>query len=243
LKDVGGYNRGLMLKKIRISMALGLLIFSWVVLIWAILPVKTLEATQILFPSEMQLPSAGQEKPQSVQESRQVVLRWPSTLRIGDVYKVTLVFEPMQKETGSPTNTDEFSNIYDEYNLMADARLEAAGISAFPGNRVRESMPPGQPVKFEWQVSSEYTGSYQGNVWLSLRYLPLDGSQASQAPIYVHEVNIRTVNLLGMRGATARILGGAGIILSAALVFNDMIHRLQKKKLTIIDPKDKNTVS
>ena len=112
---------------------------------------------------------------------------------------------------------------------MAEAKFEVAGVRVEPANPTRVSMPPGQPVRFKWQISAEQAGAYGGNVWLSLRFLPLDGSTPIQVPIYVKEFGIKATSLLGFSGTTARLVGGVGVLLSLLLVFNDMIDWWKKK--------------
>jgi hypothetical protein len=223
-----GYNRGLMLKKIRRALSLGLLLFSGSLLIWAFLPSQRQVVTQTISSAEMQLPSSTQAITPTILETRKVVLEWPSSMRIGDMDEISLVFEPIQNEASSNNPQGEFSDVYNNYNIMAEARIEAAGIRANPGNPTRESMPSGHSVKFKWQVNIEQAGSYQGNVWLSLRFLPLDGRPASQWPIFVRMVDIHAVSLFGLSAPWARLLGGVGIILCVLIIFDDMIGLVRK---------------
>jgi len=219
-----------MLKKIRRALSIGLLLFSSGLLIWASLPSKRQVAIQTISPSEMQLPSTTQAVIPAILETRQVVLDWPSSMRIGDMGVITLVFEPIPNNPPSNNPQGEFSDVYDNNNIMAEARFEVAGISVNPANPTRESMPSGHSVKFEWQVNLEQAGSYHGNVWLSLRFLPLDGTTASQEPIFVREVDIHAASLFGISAPMARLLGGVGIILSVLIIFDDMISWARKWK-------------
>ena len=223
-----GYNRGLMLKKIRRSLSPGLLLFSVSLLIWASLPSQRKVVTQTFLPSEMQLPSSTQIITPTILETQEVILEWPASMRIGDMGVISLVFEPIQNDAPASYPQVEVSDVYSHYNIMAEARIEAAGIRTNPANPVRESMPSGHAVKFKWQVNIEKAGSYQGNVWLSLRFLPLDGSPASQEPIFVREVDIHAISLLGLSAPSARLLGGIGIILSGLIIFEDMISLIRK---------------
>ena len=223
-----GYNRGLMLIKIRRTLAVGLLLFSGSLLIWASLGGQRQVMTQTISPDEMQLPSNTQVIIPAILETRQVVLEWPSSMRIGDIGVISLVFEPIRNDAPSSYPQGEFTDVYKNYSMMAEARIEAAGISANPANPTRESMPSGDSVKFKWQVNIEQAGSYHTNVWLSLRFLPLDGSLASQKPIFVREVDIHAISLFGLSAPLARLLGGVGIILSVLLIFDDMIGLVRK---------------
>jgi hypothetical protein len=224
-----------MLKIFRRVLSLIMLVISVSLIVWASLPNQHQAITQSISRTEMQLPSSGQVLILSMMEDRQVVLEWPNSMRIGEMEEITLSFELVHTDTLSSNFATEFSDVYDSYNIMAEARFEVAGIKVSPVNPTRESMPLGQSVKFKWQVSTDQAGSYDGTLWLSLRFLPLDGSQASQIPIYIHEVGIHSSSLYGLNEMMAFILGGVGVMLAAVIIFDDMIgwvKRLMKKKTT-----------
>jgi hypothetical protein len=78
-------------------------------------------------------------------------------------------------------------------------------------------------------------GSYTGNTWLSLRFLPLDGSPAIQVPVYVGEINLHASSLLGLSVQVTRPLGGLGIIIGLALISNDMIkYKIRVQKMAAV---------
>ena len=155
-------------------------------------------------------------------DARQVTLEWPSVLRIGEEKEIVLSFELAGAEDAIPTLKAGRESVYDQYSLMAEGRVEVAGIRLSPAEVIRQSMPEGQAVKFRWQISSEAAGSYDGAVWLSLRLLALDGGQVIQLPIFIKGVRIRTSSLLGMKVGTVYVLGGVGVLLVGGLLFGDM---------------------
>jgi hypothetical protein len=162
-------------------------------------------------------------------ETRQAVLEWPKTMRIGEIEEITLIFEPVEGESSSQNLSSVLPELYSIYNVMAEARFEVAGIRMNPTNLTRKSMPVGQAVKFKWEISSDQVGSYKGTMWLSLRLLPLDGSQASEVPIYIHEVQLQTTSLFGMNETMVYIIGGVGIVLSMVIVYSDMIGFVRRR--------------
>jgi hypothetical protein len=97
-----------------------------------------------------------------------------------------------------------------------------------PAAVISQPLLPGQAVTFYWSVSSDDVGVYRGTVWLYLRFLPLDGSPASERPLSAQIVEIETVNLLGLSGAPARILGGAGMLLGGMLGLDDLVKLVKK---------------
>ncbi len=225
---VGGYNLGLMLKKIRRTMAIVLLLISIVFILWAALPNRYQRAVQSIPPSMMAIPQNGEVGSMLSIPARQVVLEWPESMRIGEDETLTLVFEPAQMDDNPSSQGTGYANIYTRYNLMAEARYDVAGVNLVPANPTRESMPSGQPVKFSWEVKADQVGSYDGTMWLTLRYLPLDGSHVVQVPVYVREISIHSASLFGLSESMAYLLGGVGTLTAAILVYDDLVNLVRK---------------
>jgi len=217
-----------MLKTIRHGIGLGLLICGVVLLTWASLPVRQQMMEQTILPAEMQLPNNGQPA-QAVLESKQVIVEWPDSMRIGDSEEIKMIFEPGGVEGIEGSPEIGFSNIYDHYNLMAEGRFEVAGVVVEPANPLRESLPPGQSIVYKWKITADKTGVYPGRVWLSLRYLPLDGKTPTQSPIFVTSINLKLTSLWGISGPAARRLGGLVIILGIMANIDVMIAWMRKK--------------
>jgi hypothetical protein len=220
--------------KIRRILSLIIVLTSVLLIVWVSLPNPHQALTQSIIPTEMQLPSNGQTPIPMLIETRQISLIWPNSMRIGEIEEITLVFKPVENVASSTKPQVESSDIYKSYNVMSEARFEVAGISVSPANPTRESMPAGQTVKFKWQISTNQVGSYDGNVWLSLRFLPLNGTQASQVPIFIHEVKIQSFSLFGMNETQAYFVGGSGVALGVVIIFGDMIVLIRRwmKKMT-----------
>jgi hypothetical protein len=217
-----------MLKTIRHAIGTGLIIYAMVLLIWATLPVRQEMMEQIIMPAEMQLPNNEQPK-QAVLENRQVMVEWPESMRIGEVEEIRLTFEPSEKEGVESSSGIGLSNIYNHYNLMAEGRFEVAGVKVEPANPLRESLPPGQSITYKWRITAEKTGLYTGRVWLSLRFLPLDGKAPTQSPIFVTSINLKLTSLWGISGPAARLLGGLVIIFGILANIDVMIAWMRKK--------------
>jgi hypothetical protein len=220
-----------MFRRIRRALSIILLLISIALVIWASLPNKHHTVVQNISPEEMQISSTVKGGDPLSMRVRQVVLVWPDSMRIGDDETITLVFEPVVTDSVSFDHPAGYSNVYSLYNLMAEARYDVSGLSLTPANPTRESMPGGQPVKFTWKVNTDQVGSYNGTVWLSLRYLPLDGGLASQIPIYIQEVSIQASSLLGLNETMAYLLGGVGVVLAAVIVYDDLITWVLKRRI------------
>jgi hypothetical protein len=226
--QIGGYNLVLMLRKIRRVGSLVLLLISIGLIIWAGLSNPRHSIIQpIIYPEtafQMGTLGIGLAK----MEPRQVKIEWPSSMRIGETEEIRLELEPKSSDTGDSNFPNGTPNIYDKYNIMAEARFEVAGLVVNPANPTRESMPAGQTVRYKWKITNDQVGSSSGKVWLSLRLLPLYGGEAIQVPIYIQEINIQTVSLFGLNEAMVLILGGVGIVLSVVLIYTDLIGLVRK---------------
>ncbi len=225
-----------MLIKLRHALSLILVVVSLSSLVWGIWPVRHTELVQTFLPDGMRIPKGSAATWPAILEVRQVKLDWPETLRIGDKGMVTLQFSPLSGEVLAPPPDIQYTDVYATYNLMAEGRLEAAGLHVDPANPRLESLPAGQTVKFTWQITADKTVSYPARAWLLLHFLPLEEGTASEAPIFVRDLDIRASSLLGMSGTVARLLGGLGIILGLALSLDVMIGGI--KKLTTKGTRD-----
>jgi hypothetical protein len=213
---------------IRLFVSLALILGGITLLAWGSIPGSRQRLVQVITPAEMQVPSGEQNLKEAILESRQVVVAWPDSMRIGDQEVISLVFEPVQDVSSDGYAEQGLSDVYASYALMAESRYEVAGMHADPPNPVRESMPAGQSVKFIWKINTREAGRSPGKIWLSLRFLPLDRSEASEVPIFVREVDIRANSLLGMSGPAARLWGSVGIISGIALNYDVMIGTIKK---------------
>ena len=212
-----------MLKKIRHIFSLVLAVLGLIALVWGVWPVRRIKLVQIIQPESMQMQAAGAIRGLAVLETRQVTLEWPESLRIGDQGSIDLVFAPVNAGVVAQPPAARFDDVYARYNLMAEGRLEAAGVRVNPADPRRESLPAGQTVKYSWRVSAQKAAIYPANAWLLLRFLPLQGGSASELPVFVHEIEIRETSLLGLSGPAARVVGGIGMLISLALGYDVMI--------------------
>ena len=226
-----GYNRCEMWMKFRRLVSISLFLFCAWMLAWASLPIKRQVDIQLLQPSLLRVRLNGQEGGPALLNPPQVRLQWPSSLRIGDQAVILLDITSVHQDIPSPEK-GIYSDVYDNYNIMLEARFEIVGIRVEPANPVRESLLPGQSVSFRWEITADQAGDNTGNVWLSLRFLPLDGKPPIQEPVFASMLGIHSSSLFGLSGPVARLLGGVGVVLSLLLVFNDMI-RWWRKIVTI----------
>jgi hypothetical protein len=212
-----------MWKKFRLLLSVSLLLFSIILLVWSFLPAKKHVEVHMLQPSMMVVKSDTQEQP-AILEYRRVRLEWPTSMRIGEDGVILLNFEDVSEDRPSTNQQTGLVDAYTSYSVMAEANFEVAGMRFEPADVTRVSMPPGQPVIVKWKIVADDEGSYYGVVWLSLRFLPLDGSTPIQAPIYVKDIRTQGTSFLGMNGSLARIVGWVGVLVSLVFILNDVIN-------------------
>lgn len=218
----------------------GLLLIGGIALLWTVIPEKREGTIAILSPAAMQLKIEGQADTPAILNSRRIELVWPSALRIGDSYTMEMNFEALNDDPPSSAQQQGFLDIYSNYNVMAETSFEVAGLRVEPANPIRESMPPGQGLRFKWKVIADKTGSYDGTIWLSLRFLPLDGSPPSQEPVHVQSIHMQATSLLGMSAPVARLAGGVGVVLGTAFLLADRILAVHRRKIKIAANERKN---
>jgi hypothetical protein len=224
----GGYNQVLMLKIIRRSLSLLLVLASIGLFIWAAIPNQQQRYSQTIRTDQIQIPESEVSEPAVSMSDRQVILEWPSSMRIGEEEQITVSFEPVNGSDRASTEQPGKDSIYDHFSLMAEGRFEVAGIRVSPSEAIRASMPEGQAVKFQWQISTDKAGIYDGRVWLSLRLLPLDGSNTWQVPVFIKEIKLEATSLFGLSETVVNILGGVGLLLAGIIASGDIGSLMRK---------------
>ncbi len=183
-------------------------------------------------------------QPPAIQEARRLTLEWPPTIRVGDSDVIRLTLEVDAQGNLTPTAQIEghetrgetvlIPNLYDTHNVMAEARLDMAGMQVTPEGDVSEPLLPGQSVTFFWSVRPQEVGTYRGMVWVHLRFIPRAGGQELRSPLTAQLVDIQAANLLGLGGTSARWLGSlgtlAGSFISLENVLPWVLGLLRKKK-------------
>lgn len=168
----------------------------------------------------------------AIPEERRLTLEWPPTIRAGDSDRIYLTLDvdadgnltPTVWEQGHQTSgeTVYVPNLYETHDVIAEARLDMAGVETVPHGSIDEPMRPGKPVTFTWSVSPPKVGSYKGTIWLHLRFLPHDGGAETRMPLSVQLVEIQSANFLGMSGSAARLFGGVGVLLGSILGLDNL---------------------
>jgi hypothetical protein len=172
-------------------------------------------------------------------EARRLTLEWPPSIRQGDSDVIRLSLEV--DENGSLQTTAEIPghetsseivripDLYDTHQVFAEARLEMAGTQVEPNELASQPLLRGQKVTFYWSVFPREVGNYRGVVWFYLRFVPLEGGPETQRPVTVQTIEIQSVNLLGLGGTPARLLGGIGALAGSVLGLDNVIPWVWKR--------------
>jgi hypothetical protein len=154
-------------------------------------------------------------------------------MRTGDSTRIRLQLEVDDRGNIIPTaivegnvvtgEVVEIPNLYETHFVVAEARLDMAGMEVQPPGMISEPMTPGKAVTFYWSVRPEKSGRYEGTAWLHLRFIPmiiLNGEQETRIPVSVQFLEIESRSFLGfLNGGTARGIGALGSLLGSVLGF------------------------
>lgn len=198
-------------------------------------PTFMAEPTSVVVPEPTQVPAAQP----AILEPRLLTLEWPDKIKVGDSDVIRLALEADDAGNITPTaqiaghqvqgQTVFIPDLYDTHNVMAEARLDMAGLEIKPTQDIAEPLRPGSPVYFSWSVKAANVGTYRGTVWLHLHFIPLDGGQDSRMVLSAQLLNIEAVNFLGLGGTPARILGGLGTLVGSVLGLDNILSWLWRR--------------
>ena len=165
--------------------------------------------------------------PLALPETRLLTLDFPPRIRAGDSDVVKLTLEMDENGNLTPTVSQAGNvvkgavvvvpNLFDTYNVLAEARLDMAGVDIRPGDTVSETLTPRQKITFYWSVLPADVGVYKGTVWFYLHFLPKNGGIESRQALSAQQIEIEATSFLGLRANPARWLGVTGTLVSSVL--------------------------
>ena len=176
----------------------------------------------------------GEEEPQpAIPESRRLTLEFPPEMRTGDSARIRLQLEVDERGNITPTaivegnvvtgEVVEIPNLYETHFVVAEARLDMAGMEVQPPGMISEPLNPGKSATFYWSVRPQESGRYEGTVWLHLRFIPistLEGERESRIAVSAQFLEIEAKSFLGfLNGGTARGIGALGSLVGSVLGF------------------------
>lgn len=208
-----------------------LLIVSILVLLWGLWPIDPEVRTIPITSSDIAGPEAS--APGGAIEQRLLVLEWPDRIRVGDAQVIRLSLDvedgnDLAETPKSPSDqvrseSVEIPGIYETHHVLAEARLDMAGMEYLPSGKITEALLPGKPAIFLWSVRPNQLGAYEGTVWLHLRLIPKSGGEETRQVLSAQIIAIEAVNFLGLGGAGARVFGAVGVALGSILSLDRII--------------------
>jgi len=179
-----------------------LLIASVSLLIWGYYPQQEENLT-------LQIPGIGQQS-----------LSWTASFRAGDFGRLRLILSSAELELdrnamlsneGGKLDPVHQEILKDPYNIVAETRIELPGVRILPGAEMSQPMRPGEDLKTIWQIMPSESGTYHGEVWLYLHPISENQGDGIRQPISILNIHLKSIDLYGVTGRQARILGMVGI--------------------------------
>ena len=171
------------------------LAISLPLLLWGFWPPRMETQT-----AAIQFPAGGL----SLAGERSLVLKVPEFVRAGDsaVAELSLLAEG---ETADA--------VFDEYIVIAEARLDLPFAEVRPADLVSTTLSPGGTATFYWEICPREEGMLRGEVWVYVRFVPKGGDgEETQIPVSVQQVEVRSEGMWKRTGSEARALGVIGTL-------------------------------
>jgi len=176
-------------------------------------------------------------------ERRRLTLEFPPEIRAGDSDWIRLTLEVDNLGNITPTaeiegnvilgKTIEVPNLYETHHVIAEARLDMAGMEILPPDVSSQTLAQGQSVTFYWSIRPRETGVYRGTAWLYLRFVNKQNGEESRRAVSAQLVEIEAVNLFGLSGSFARTTGVIGSVVGTVIGFpfiEDIVKFLIKSR-------------
>ena len=176
------------------------LVISLPLLFWGFWPPRRETVTLPLLPADG-MPS--------LPEARTIHLTFSPVMRAGDAQIVELNL--------SADGEAEDNRLYEEYNVIVEARLDLPFADVRPAEVVSTALTEGGAATFYWDVNPHEEGELRGTVWLYLRLVPKAGGEETRQPVSAQLIGISSKSVLGRTGSQARAAGVVGLIVGLAL--------------------------
>jgi hypothetical protein len=210
---------------------------SILLLFWCEWPIKTTISEIDFLPGKIIIsPADGSSlttiKPQTFLEERRLVLEWTPIVRKGDQSAVKLSFLGSKPSSAALSLfKDNFENVYENYAVTAESRMELIGTEINPGGLSGQVISEGQDIHFTWTVNPMKPGVYEGTTWFYMRLYPLNGySSFIEQAISAQTIDIKVISLLGLNSNFWRFLGVIGLGLGIIVL---KIERIRSLLITI----------
>lgn len=197
---------------LRLILAVGVAALGLTLLGWGFAAPQRTIRRQVIVPGLMRLAS---DKTVNVPETLLLTLEYPAVIRMdeADKLRMTVEVQPASENTG-------IANVYETHQVMAETRLDLAGMNLRPSGTVSEALLPGQTVTFFWSVRPSEVGKFAGTLWLYLRFYPKDGGPALHKAISSQSIEIESAAFWGLGAEAARTVGTLAVVGGVVLGFS-----------------------
>lgn len=176
-------------------------------------------------------------------ERRRLTLEFPPQMRAGDSELIRLTLEVDDPGNITPTaetegnvitgETIEIPNLYETHHVIAEARVDMAGMEIAPPDLSSQTLAQGQSVTFYWSIRPGEAGVYRGTVWLYLRFVDRQSGEESRKAVSAQLLEVEVVNLLGLSANFVRTTGLIGSVVGTVIgfpFFEDVVKFLIKRR-------------
>ena len=182
--------------------------------------------------------------PPAIPETRRLTLEFPSKMRAGvegDIIRLTLEVDDLGNITPTAQingnvvvgQTIEIPDLYETHNVIAEARLDMAGMEVSPPEATLEPLTRGRSVTFYWSIRPQETGTYRGTVWLHLNFADKSTGEQSRIAVSAQIIEIEAVDFFGLSVNVARTSGVIGSLVGGVFGFpfiEDIIKFLFRRR-------------
>ncbi len=182
--------------------------------------------------------------PPAIPETRRLTLEFPSKMRAGvegDIIRLTLEVDDLGNITPTAQingnvvvgQTIEIPDLYETHNVIAEARLDMAGMDVQPPEATLEPLTRGRSVTFFWSIRPQETGTYRGTVWLHLNFADKSTGDQSRIAVAAQIIEIEAVDFFGLSVNVARTSGVIGSLVGGVFGFpfiEDIIRFLFRRR-------------
>jgi len=203
-------------------------------------PTQSISVTVVIPTSEPIIKPTAQP---AIPERRLLALEFPPRIRAGDADIVRLTLEVDESGNITPTavvggnvvtgDIIEIPNLYETHHVIAEARLDMAGMQVSPPELSSQTLLPGQSIRFFWSIRPDAVGVYRGTVWLFLRFVDKVSGEESRTAVSAQIVEIEAVNLFGVPAKVVRSVGAVGSVIGAVIgfpFFEDIVKFLFQRR-------------
>lgn len=152
-------------------------------------------------------------------KQRRLSMSWPQLLRLGDSGQVTLALDVAGEAATAPQPDEaaKAASLSDTHSVVAEARLDLAGMQVEPFPTISEPMAPQRDLQLFWKIHPAVTGTYRGTLWLYLNLVPKGRGTVERRALVARPIEIQVLSVLGLPALPVRWGSVVAIGLSAWL--------------------------